>query len=370
MLDGRVHFNDTPSLNASGATFLTGFETSEPACKTATSPAYLACLRSGSGTPVYGTTGAVVPPRYADPLYLDDTSAKFATYPGCHYYGATRIKFNASPAGTMTVFSKDSAGKATGTGCGTFTAANSYTRSNLAVPNDQVIYVSAGRAVHRCLSGRSATVCRSAPTPGTATPQYTYDQSDAHQRPVLRQGQPLRRGHRQGPRDASRPRTPIVVTGDLVLANGINGTDLVGLVAGNSVEVYHPWMDTWQKNSSNRVGLGGRGAEDSGTWPTRYNDPGQSPASPYPTSGIQIDASIQTLQHSFFVQQYNQGPGEGTLIRLGLHRPALARHRGHGQRRQPDRLHQVVQLRRAPEVLLAAVLPAVVERQVGDETHR
>jgi len=86
-------------------------------------------------------------------------------------------------------------------------------------------------------------------------------------------------------------------------------------VAGNSVQVFHPWIDKWQKPSTT-WGWANAGVEDN-TWPTRYADPGQSPASVYPTSGIQIDASIQTLQHSFFVQQYNKGPGEGTLMVWG-----------------------------------------------------
>lgn len=32
----------------------------------------------------------------------------------------------------------------------------------------------------------------------------------------------------------------VITTGDLVLAGGLNGTDMLGLVATNSVEVYHP----------------------------------------------------------------------------------------------------------------------------------
>jgi len=109
----------------------------------------------------------------------------------------------------------------------------------------------------------------------------------------------------------------VVVTGDLVLSNGINGTDLVGLVAGNSVEVYHPWVDTWVSTvSGGKTTWGWKGtpAEVAG-WPRRYTDP--STGGNNPASGIQIDASIQTLQHSFWVQQYSKGTGEGTLLVLG-----------------------------------------------------
>jgi len=316
VLDGRVHFNDTPKLNASGATFLAGFETATPGCKTATGPGYYACLRSSSFTPVYGTAGAVVPPRYADPLYLDDTSAKFATYPGCHYYGATRIKFNASPAGTMTVWSKDSAGKSTGTGCGTFTAGNSYTQTNLAVPNDQVIYVSAGSAVHRCLSGEIGDGLPLGTYNGSATTAYTYDLAMLTTDQYCGNGNIYVEGNVQG-RVTLAAENSIVATGDLVLSNGINGIDLVGFVAGNSVEVFHPWLDSWvSTTTSGKTTWNWKNtpAEVSG-WPHRYTDP--TTGGYNPTTGIQIDASIQTLQHSFWVQQYAQGPGEGTLLVLG-----------------------------------------------------
>jgi Tfp pilus assembly protein PilX len=310
VLDGRVHFNDTPKLNAAGATFLSGFETATPGCKTATGPSYAGCLRSGSPIPVYGTAAIPVPPSYSDPLYLDDTSAKFATYPGCHYYGATRIKFNASPAGTMTVWSKDSVGMSTGTGCGTFTAAGGYTVANIPVPTDQVIYASAGSATHKCLSGEIGDGLPLGTYTGSNTVSYTYDQTMLTTDQFCGQGNLYVEGNVAG-RVTLAAENSIVVTGDVVLANGINGTDLVGMVAGNSVEVYHPWVDTWYKNGSNVWGWKGTAAEVAG-WPHRYIDP--STGANNPTNGIQIDSSIQTLQHSFWVQQYNQGNGAGTLL--------------------------------------------------------
>src|SRR4029078_5931396 len=75
--------------------------------------------------------------------------------------------------GTMTVWSKDSTGKATGTGCGTFTAANAPQTVN--VPTDMVIYVSAGSAVHRCLSGEIGDSLPLGTYTGSATTAYTSD---------------------------------------------------------------------------------------------------------------------------------------------------------------------------------------------------
>jgi hypothetical protein len=105
----------------------------------------------------------------------------------------------------------------------------------------------------------------------------------------------------------------IMVTGDVVLADGINGTDLVGLVAGNSVNVFHPWIDNWRKSGST-WGWANAPVENN-TWPKRYVDPGTG--SNNPSDGVQIAASIQTLQHSFFVQQYNKGSDQGELLVQG-----------------------------------------------------
>jgi Tfp pilus assembly protein PilX len=320
VLNGPVHFNDTPVLNNAGTKFLNGFETSDPACKGAVSAStYYLCLRSGSPTPVYGTASVPSKPVWAEVKYLDDTSAKFATFPGCHYYGSTRIIFKAD--GTMTVWSKDSVGKSTGTNCGTFTAGTWAAGVTVPVPNEQVIYDSAGPSIHRCVAdeigGPTSPSDRRLPLgsyTGSNTTSYTYDITMLNNDQFCGMGNLYIEGTIKG-RVTIATENSIVATGDLVLANGINGQDLVGLVAGNSVQVFHPWIDTWQKPSGT-WGWANSGVEDN-TWPTRYVDPGQSPAAVYPTSGIQIDASIQTLQHSFFVQQYNKGPGEGTLMVWG-----------------------------------------------------
>lgn len=320
VLDGKVHFNDLPKMNAAGATFQASYETSAPSCATATPPSYAGCVRNGGPTPVFGSVSNPIPPKFVDPLYLDDTSAKFATYPGCHYYGATRIKFNASPAGTMTVWSKDSAGKSVGANCGTFTAANGYMQANLPVPNDMVIYDSAGSAAHRCLSGEIGDGLPLGTYAGSDTSSYTYDLNMLRPSQFCGVGNLYIEGNVKG-RVTLAAENSITVTGDLVLSNGINGTDLVGLVAGNSVEVYHPYVDTWvstttttRRGSTTTWNWKNSPSEVSG-WPHRYTDP--STGTINPTKGIQIDASIQTLQHSFWVQEYNKGSGSGTLMVLG-----------------------------------------------------
>ena len=335
VLNGRVHFNDLPYA-ATGAQFVNGFETSTPACAGQTSP-WTKCLRNGSGTPVFGvpavgnTPAVVVPPVYKDPLFLDDTSAKFATFPGCHYYGATRIKFGVPALGQMTVWSKESAGKSTGTGCGTFTSPSFSAVVN--VPTDQVIYSSAGAGgVHMCAAGEIGDglplgAVSSSTSGSTTTVTTDYDLNMQTSDQYCGQGNLYIEGLVKG-RVSLAAENSIVVTGDLIANSGVAGSDMIGLVAGNSVEVMHPMMTTDVCTSTTSKGKTTTSctygsintASDTISkykgWPTRYNDPASGNVH-FPTTGIQIDASIQTLQHSFFVQQYGVGSVQGTLMVLG-----------------------------------------------------
>ena len=223
--------------------------------------------------------------------------------------------------------------------------------------------MSAGSPVHRCLSGEIGDGLPLGTYTGSSTTAHTYDLTMLQNDQFCGQGNMYIEGTVKG-RVTMASENSIIVTGDLVLADGINGTDLVGLVAGNSLNVFHPWVDNWYKNSSNVWGWKNTPVEVA-AWPRRYTDPGTG--SYNPADGIQIAGSIQTLQHSFFVQQYNKGTAAGHAPRPGLDRPALARHRRHlGRHRLPEEL----QVRRPPQVLLASVLPAVDEREVGTATHR
>ena len=103
----------------------------------------------------------------------------------------------------------------------------------------------------------------------------------------------------------------VVATGDLVLAGGLNGADMLGLVATNSVEVFHPWM--MKVGPDERAARARRPASG----PTPATGPVTVVGLARPVHGpdrgddrapgVQIMGSIQTLQHSFYVQQYNEG---------------------------------------------------------------
>ena len=100
---------------------------------------------------------------------------------------------------------------------------------------------------------------------------------------------------------------------------------MLGLVAANSVEVFHPMMDDWEctRSCSNAAGWHWDNTPRTEVWragwPHRYNDVDNGNA-PYPTlatDGIQIARLIQTLQHSFFVQSYAAGNPQGKLYVRG-----------------------------------------------------
>lgn len=341
-LDGRTFTND--AFLSSNASFEQGVESANPNCRNVTTnrATWNGCLRSGS-TARFGKQ-----PRYSTPLYLADNSEAFATYPGCHYYGATRIVFNGN--GTMTVWSKSSNftgatyavpdENGTVPSCGSGPALASDAGATVPVPHDMVVYAAGaptrgagavsreqidadqigGPAGSRLpLGSYTKSIATSRPSSTSAT--YTYDLNMAEAGRYAGEGNLYVEGTVKG-RVTVAAEQSVIVTGDLVLASGLNGDDMLGLVATNSVEVFHPRMVTVRSTSSRQWSTSTTNEQEAshssyneGTWPRRYSDPGTGGR--FPSNGIQIAGSIQTLQHSFFVQRYNVGPNSGTLMVRG-----------------------------------------------------
>lgn len=342
-LDGEVFTNDailSTAQNVGGVSTKPSFRqrvsTAYPQCASAgtTNSSWEAnCLRSGSVA-----NFNAVKPQYAAPLRLDDTSAAFASYPGCHYYGSTRIEFSAS--GMMTVWNKKTVNNntppvatadATGTRptCGDLEALNSAQGATVAVPDQMVVYVDTSTATMRqCYKGEiggSGTRTLplgdySASTPATPvwnSASYTVDTNMTETTKACARGNLYVEGTVKG-RVTLASAESIIATGDLVLAGGMNGTDMLGLVATNSVEVFHPRLATvspvkvnsWCNNNCSYKWDTGAESETTG-WPTRKTDPTVGRVNP--TTGIQIAGSIQTLQHSFLVQKYAVGGAQGYL---------------------------------------------------------
>jgi Tfp pilus assembly protein PilX len=265
-LDGQVHFNDTPLMSGS-PTFLRGYETSDPGCQTATGPTYSACFH-GSATPNYNG----YKPVYAGQLNPPDNTNQFATYPGCQYTGDTRIKFNSD--GTMTVWSKKSVGTVTGTNCGDPTTLGTGASVTVPVPSDQVIYVKNASTQSQCTPGQVGDGLPLANDVNLSVPTFYCGNGNVYVEGTLKG------------RVTLAAQNNILVTGDILLVNtpagsAPTGPDMLGLVSANSVVIYHP-------------------VNSSGNGLTTIND-------------RWIYGSIQTLQHSFWVQSYNKDNKLGTL---------------------------------------------------------
>lgn len=377
-LDGEVYTNDT-IFSVPNGTVRPIFEkqvyTGEPDCKNAGSTTdswNTHCLRTSAAS---GSTNKAdfsgYKPLVGDGHTLDDTSAQFVDFPGCHYYGSTRIVFNGD--GTMTVWNPKSvnggnpptaiaAPTLTAPTCGTLDALNSAAGATVPVPTEQVIYVApspsqdtAGHTLQarQCYSGELGgpagrtlplgTYTSSIPTAVTSSsPSYDEDVNMTDDDKYCMRGNLYAEGVIKG-RVTLAAAESIVATGDLVLKGGTDtgSQDMLGLVATNSVEVMHPRIVTYttqqrKANCGSTTGsprtwqyclkvdgagnmTGNERESDTagyGTWPHRVGDPGHDNAN-FPTNGLQIAGSIQTLQHSFWVQQYADGSSKGTLYVKG-----------------------------------------------------
>ncbi len=417
VLDGPVHFNDTPLMSTgSGSSrpiFTQGFETADPTCPTTgattsgsppvgTSTYLGKCWRNTSGTnPQFGagTTAVGVGIRS-----MIDTSDQFKTFPGCFYTGDTRIRFNSN--GTMTVWNTTSAGTGilgpgtpSGTNCGTASSfapagGQKYPAAGqtVPVPNDMVIYVQNSASSSTCVPGQVVNGATSGSTSTDVIPQgsgstasgvtdVTFYNPDSlstvntttYKRASNAWSTQSATGPTETPTNDQHPITfdcgsgnvyvegtlnsrvtlaaqnNVVVTGDLLMQGTAAGsvavgTPMLGLVAGNSVVVYHPMSrsftgpttGTASKSPSTASGTcptaiggtptgGATGAYTmTCTWTTTKTYNSSSSASsfsdiahPGASSGSSfhrwIYASLQTLQHSFWVANYKFGPFQGTL---------------------------------------------------------
>lgn len=382
VLDGRVFSND--AIWSVGGRFLQGIESAYPNCRnvTATRSTWGQCLRSGSTLVQTGATATFgVQPKYARELHLADSSAEFAHFPGCHYYGATRIVFNSN--GTMTVWSPDSKAASDagaeirklddeGEGpanCGDPAALNSPSGATVPLPSDYVIYAapvptSAGvpqqivpsqflanelplgsysPTVNSGVAGSAGHSTSGNPNPNTCNTSYRcyeVDKSMLDTRKYRQEGNIYIQGVIKG-RVTVAAAQSVVVTGDLMLAGGLNGDDLLGLVATNTVEIMHPRIQKFEWTNCTRLAnngscnqrgswqyrtWSGEGYYPSGTWPKRVANP--LTGANEPTRGIQIQGSIQTLQHSFAVQYFNEGRGRAENGAIWVRGSIAQRYRG------------------------------------------
>ena len=194
---------------------------------------------------------------------------------GCLYTGPTRIILKSN--GKMDVMSPKTTSP--NPGCGTGTMSNVQT--DIALPSTGVIYVQSSTGTCSLPELKPATATNGYPgypqgyTGTTANKDVTsYD---------CKAGDVFVEGTLKGQLTIAADNN-VIVTGDTKYSDNGTGTDVLGLVANNFAQVYHPV-------NSNGDNLAVQHPD--GTSSTLF--------------GIEIDAALLSVQHSFLVQNYNKG---------------------------------------------------------------
>jgi hypothetical protein len=313
-INGPLHSNDTMAVRGT-PTFQGTVTTSTPACRPAANgtppPATRCYFKVDSSTSPKFLKGIA----YRSPVDIPDSIGDLRQYvdrtqtttPGCLYTGPTRIVFNptvgnATP--TMKVWSNWSTVSALNPGCaGTQVGAATWPRT-VTVPQNNLIMVQdvpsgqTAPASGKCADG---AIGDGYPVAGDYNQLLLNDSN-------CRYGTVLVEGTLKG-RVTISADNDIVITDDLTYQGGQNGTDALGLVAENSVQIYHPISTacTRYKDNDNK--------KECLAWgPGTTNL--KAPDGAYNTNPT-VHASILTLQHSFEVQVYDKGPELGTLTLYG-----------------------------------------------------
>jgi Tfp pilus assembly protein PilX len=216
--------------------------------------------------------------KYVNP----DADGDGAVGPGCYYQGATKIVFTGA---TMSVLSPGTTNSATPASCYDVTKPTTL-QTGLAIP--PVIYVDAGSAT--CTNGQvgypagGEYVDSSSGANGVSwgsTTNYTCTRGTAYVQGTAKAQVTI------------AANDDIVVTGDLKV-NSITDTDVIGLMAGNCVWVYHPISRSGSASS------------------------GYTYANLYSTTQVStIQAAILAQRHSFINQNWSYGANLGTLTVTG-----------------------------------------------------
>ncbi len=292
-INGPLHSNDAILISGTPA-FNGAVTTSYPSCQPAGSvaPPASSCYRNGGGAAPTFAKGISYVPRLPMPannssLQAQTVAATATGTPGCGYVGPTRIHFNSD--GSMDVWSPYTTTVNAGCGTAPFTSA----AQRVPVPNNNVIFVapvSSGQSTPRagnCAPGAIGGY------PQANDINYNYGEYDC------RAGTVFVDGALSG-RVTIGAQSNIIITDNLTYANGPGGGDSLGLIAANSVEVYHPVQCTATDGNGNCTSGSNMSRPSGGAF--------INPA---------IQAAILSLQHSFGVQMYSLGAPLGTLKVFG-----------------------------------------------------
>jgi hypothetical protein len=286
-VNGPLHSNDALQINGAVRFLSPTTESSWPAIQDASSTD-----QTWWGAATYPLGG--YSPHYAPPLELPTANTELLKQvepdvdgdgqvgPGCYYTGSTRIIFQGT---TMRVLSPSTTAPDTPVRC--LDVANSSQEQVKPIP--AVIYVAP--TASSCTQGalgypRTGEYV----TTGASSASHWTTATSATGNTGSTTNYDCQRGsvYIQGTADTQvtvSAEDDVVVTGDLLLADQGSGADVIGLIAGNYVWVYHP-VDAVGNNLD---------ATDVGT----------------------IQAAILSLRHSFVVQNNDEGSLLGSLTVLG-----------------------------------------------------
>lgn len=296
VLDGPVHTNDA-MLVCGTVTFkgktTTSWKGSAPAALS-TNLHYRKNSSCGTTNATFSGNSTCVPSGgvkndacYASALNLppSNSNLKAETDPslsnpaGCLFTGPTKIALTSD--GKMSVTSPDTPRTGYNTGCGPLSV-DKYASTPLPIPANGVVYVQsvpAGATSVPCTKPTTSWV--SAPNP-VGYPAYAGDvtkygctDGDVFVSGTLAGGLTIGSDHN------------VVITDDVKYKDGTTGSDILGLIAQNYVEVYHP-VNSSGTNLSTAI------------------------------SNLTIQAAMLSMTHSFRVQNYNKGATLGTLAVKGV----------------------------------------------------
>jgi hypothetical protein len=268
-INGPLHSNDTLSINGSPRfnSKATTAYTGTMSCSPSTTYTWRWHGLSGCGdTPQFQSGDPEVVPILTLPTTntaIKTETDRAAGKTGCLYNGPTRIVLNSS--GTMTVTSP-------------FTTSATYAAcvgTNVAMPTNGVIYVQNVPAAQTatCTGGQNRL---GYPISGDVT---TYG---------CRNGDAFVSGTLRGRLTVAAENNIVVVANTTYQTTGAASTDMLGLVANQFVQVYHP------------VNSSGSNLSDTRNPTATFTNP-------------QIHAAMLALGHSFIVQNYDEGAQLGTI---------------------------------------------------------
>ena len=184
----------------------------------------------------------------------------------------------------MTVWSRYSTTALNNAACGDYTQLRKGLSQTVTITPNFLVYVQnvAGGTSAQCPTTTSTFGGATSATIGDSLPLANDDNmTDADQ--FCNEGNLYVEGTVNG-RLTVATQNDAVITGNITYAGGLTGDDVLGVVAQNYIEVYHPvtHSGTELRTSSS-------------------------------TNVLQIDAALQALQHVVTVQSYDQGTPQGTL---------------------------------------------------------